>query len=194
MPLASLLGSRPLSVTSLASHKQILPFQMLMNRQGACVCSRIPWASSTDSPVRLGVCPTATPPQDFTARGLETLVSCAGTLGCVVCLAPQLFLLAQPQVNVGYLSLQATTLPSLVGQLPCCASSLPRLPNCPTPTNLDACFFFNFWFWTSMQFDFLEIWLVFVFKLVVILLLVVQASKTYLPTPPSWLEPLQLIF
>ena len=33
------------------------------------------------------------PPQVFTARGFEALVPCAGTLGCAVCLAPQLFLL-----------------------------------------------------------------------------------------------------
>ena len=36
--------------------------------------------------------PPPQPPQVFTGRGLEALVSHTGTLGCVVCLAPQLFL------------------------------------------------------------------------------------------------------
>ena len=40
----------------------------------------------------------------------------------------------------------------------------------------------------SMQFYFLAILVVFVFKLVVILLLVVRGSKAYLPTSPFWLE------
>ena len=34
--------------------------------------------------------PLLQPPQVFSATGLEALFSCTGTLGCVVCLAPQL--------------------------------------------------------------------------------------------------------
>ena len=40
-----------------------------------------------------------------------------------------------------------------------------------------------------MQFDFLALVVVYWFKLVVILLQVVQGSKKFLPTLPTWLEP-----
>ena len=46
------------------------------------------------------------PPQVFISIGFEALVSHAGTLGCMVCLTPQLFLL----VNVGLTGLPATVL------------------------------------------------------------------------------------
>ena len=36
--------------------------------------------------------PLPQPPQIFSVRGFEALFPCAGTLGCKVCLAPQLFL------------------------------------------------------------------------------------------------------
>ena len=39
-----------------------------------------------------------------------------------------------------------------------------------------------------MQFDFLGVLVVSVFKLVVILLLVIQGSLAFLPMPPSWPE------
>ena len=41
------------------------------------------------------------PPQVFSVRGFEALFPYAGTLGCVVCLAPQLFLLVFLHANVG---------------------------------------------------------------------------------------------
>ena len=74
-------------------------------------------------------------------------------------------------------------------QPPCHTSSPPQLPISAPPTSLDKCFFFNslvvrlpyssiFW----------QFWLFFVFKLVVVLLLVVQGGKVDLPVPPSWLE------
>ena len=70
----------------------------------------------------------------------------------------------------------------------------PAAPLCP-PVSLDECFFFNslvvrlpyssiFW----------QFWLFFVFKFVVVLLLVVQGGKVYLPTPPSWPEVPMLYF
>ena len=40
---------------------------------------------------------------------------------------------------------------------------------------------------TYIQFDFLAVLVIF-FKFVVVLLLVVQGGKVYLPMPPSWLE------
>ena len=42
--------------------------------------------------------------------------------------------------------------------------------------------------WTSIQFDFLTVLGVFVFKFVIVLLLVVQEGTVCLPMPPSWPE------
>ena len=39
-----------------------------------------------------------------------------------------------------------------------------------------------------MQFELLAVLVYFIFKLVVILLLVVRGSEVYLPTLPSWLD------
>ena len=68
----------------------------------ACVHSRTLWASSTNSPVRLGVSSLLPqPPQVFSIRGFDASFLGTGTLGCVVCLNPQLFLLAYLHPNVG---------------------------------------------------------------------------------------------
>ena len=80
-------------------------------------------------------------------------------------------------------------LPRLVSQLPPChESSLPRLPVTTPPTGLDECSF-NFLVvglpYSSIFWHFL---LFFVFKFVVVLLLVVRGGKVYLPMPPSWPE------
>ena len=45
-----------------------------------------------NSPVRLGVSPAPATPTGFFTQGFAALFPYAGTLGCVVCLAPQLFL------------------------------------------------------------------------------------------------------
>ena len=71
---------------------------------------------------------------------------------------------------------------------PCCESSPPQLPVSAPPTSLDDCFFFNSLV-VRLPFSsiFWQFWLFFVFKYVVVFLLVVQGGKVYLPTPPSWL-------
>ena len=51
------------------------------------------------------------PHKFLSVRGFEALFPCDGTLGCVVCLNPQLFLLVYLHVNVGPPSLQATSFP-----------------------------------------------------------------------------------
>ena len=55
------------------------------------------------------------------------------------------------------------------------------------PTGLDECFFFNSLVvrlpYSSI---FCQFWLFFVFKFVVVLLLVVRGGTVCLPTPPSW--------
>ena len=47
---------------------------------------------------------------------------------------------------------------------------------------------------TSIQFNFLSVLVVFVFKFVVVLLLVVQGDTVCLPMPPCWPELPQLYF
>ena len=61
----------------------------------------------------------------FSARGFEALFNCAGTLGCMVCLAPQLFLL----VYLHNCGIARSTLGFLAVH-PVCPSclSLPLLP------------------------------------------------------------------
>ena len=50
-------------------------------------------------------------PQVFSFRGFEALFTHTGTLGCVVCLVPQLFLLVYLHINVGPHALSATASP-----------------------------------------------------------------------------------
>ena len=73
--------------------------------------------------------------------------------------------------------------------LPCCTSSPPWLPISTPPTSLGECFFFNsLVVRLPYSSTFCQIWLFFIFKFVVVLILVVQRGKVYLPTPPSWPE------
>ena len=61
--------------------------------------------------------PSLRRPQIFIVRGFEALFFLAGTLGCMVCLAPQLFLLVFLFTNVGLPSLPVAALPILVQML-----------------------------------------------------------------------------
>ena len=133
------------------------------------------WASPTNSPVRLGFFLSPQPPQVFTVRSFEALFPCAGTLGCAVCLAPQLFLLVYVHMDVELPGQPATASPTLVLWLPPCHESSPRwlLISAP-PTGLDEYFFFN-----SLVVElpysliFWHVCLFFAFKFGVVLLLVV---------------------
>ena len=117
-------------------------------------------------------------PQVFSVRGFEALFPHAGTLGCVVCLASQLILPVYLHANVGLPVPPAATSPTS-------SSSHNLQVLCTPPASLDECFFFNSlvvrlpYSWIFCQF-----WLFFVFKFVV-LLLVVQGGKVYLLTLPS---------
>ena len=76
-------------------------------------------------------------------------------------------------------------LPAPVLQLPPCReSSPPWLPISSPPT-----FLFNSLV-VGLPYSIIlwQFWLFFAFKFVVVLLLVVQGGKVYLPMPPSWLE------
>ena len=66
---------------------------MLIPSGWACARSRPMWVSPRNSPVRLGVSPAASTPTGVFSPRFEALFPLAGTLGCVVCLDPQLFLL-----------------------------------------------------------------------------------------------------
>ena len=91
--------------------------------------------SPMNSPVRLGVSPTASSPTGFfSVWGLEALFPCTETLGCVVCLAPQLFLPVYPHANMGLPSPPAISLPQVLST---------QLSMSVSPTGLDECFFFN---------------------------------------------------
>ena len=70
------------------------------------------------------------PLQIFTARGFEALFPLAGSLSCVVCVAPQLFFLLYFHTNVGLPSLPATALPTQSSG--CCFVMSPLHPGCPS--------------------------------------------------------------
>ena len=76
---------------------------------GFCVYSRTFWVSATNSPVRLGVSPTAasTSTGVFSQR-FEAFFPRTRTLGCMVYRATQLFLLVYLHKNVGTPSPPAT--------------------------------------------------------------------------------------
>ena len=126
--------------------------------------------------------PPPQPPQVFTARGFEAFFPHAGSLGCAVCFTPP------PSCSTGFICMRRWD--HLFHQLPPCpASSLPWLPISAPPPGLNECFFFNclvvglphssiFW----------QFWLFFVFKFVVVVLLVVQGGTVFQPTPPFWGE------
>ena len=129
--------------------------------------------------MRLGVSPVATSiPTGVFSQRFEALFPYTGTLGCKVCLAPELFLLVYLHGNVGLPSLPAGALPQVLSA---------QLPISAPPTGQDECFFFNsLVVGLPHSLIFCQFWLFFVFKFVVHLL-VVQGGTVCLPMPPSWL-------
>ena len=97
-----------------------------------------------------------------------------------VYLAPQLFLLVYLNANVGQPGLPAATLLQLLST---------SLPNSTLPNGVDECFSFNSLIvgfpYSSIFWQFC---LFFVFKFVVVLLLVVRGGTVCLPTLLPWLE------
>ena len=98
---ATCLALGQLLVTSSSTHNQIGPFWCWFLGGWTRVCSRTLWVSTRNSSVRLGVSPTAATPTGFVIQRFEALFPYTGTLGCEVCLAPQLFLPVYPNTNVG---------------------------------------------------------------------------------------------
>ena len=68
----------------------------------------------------------------FSVRGSEALFPCTGTLGCTVCVTPQLFHPVDLQASVGMPGLPVAALSALALQLlPCHESSPPSCPSLP---------------------------------------------------------------
>ena len=127
----------PFSSTGLSSLCEFV----LSQPQRCGYCLPVILSSPMNSPVRLQVSPTAaSTPTDVFSQRFEDLFLCAGTLGCVVCLAPSCssrFIHTQcgtarsasrhlTPVNQLLPCLPAAVLPSPVLQpLSCCESSLP---------------------------------------------------------------------
>ena len=119
------------------------------------------------------------PPQVFSVRGFEALFPRTGTLGCAVCLAPQLFLPVYLHTNAGLPAPPAATFPAPVLQPPPCHESSPS--GCPAPPLLPArvsVSSLTFWCRTSIHFYFLAVLVIFfVFKFPFVLFLVVHCEE-----------------
>ena len=169
-----------LLVTSPNTNKQIVPFWCWFPGGWACVHSRTLWVSSTDSPVRPGVSPTATNCTDFYSQRFWGFL--------FPCWNPGLQSVLLPGCSSPFIHMQMWG--HLVCQLPPCHASSPSQLQVSTPsTSLNECFFFNsLVVGLPYSSTFWQIWLFIVFKFVVFLLLVVQWGKVCLPMPPSWTE------
>ena len=134
--------------------------------------------------------PPPQPPQDFSVRGFEAVFPHTGILGCVVCLPPHpvvhpvLFThkcgtACSTSCRLAHPGPPATALP--------CMLSVP-LPVSAPPNSLDEWFFFNSLV-VGLPYSsfFQKFWLFFVFKFVVLVLLV-RGGTVCLPMPPSLLE------
>ena len=99
--------------------------------------------------------------------------------GCMVCLAPQLFLLVYLRMNVELPSSQAAALLQVL--------SSPLLISAP-PTSLDECFFFNYLVaGLPHSSTFCQFWLFFVFKLLLSFFwLCEEAQCVYLRLHLGW--------
>ena len=150
------------------------------------------WVSLTNCPVRLGVSPAAAPaPTGVFNQRFEALFSLrwspvlrglspgspAAALPASCCLASQLQP-CPPHSTICHPLGLATLLQVLSAQLPISAP----------PTGLGECFFFiSLVVGLSYSSIFCQFWLFFVFKFVV-LLLVVRGGTVCLPMPASWPE------
>ena len=100
-----------------------------------CVCSRTLCVSLMNSPVSLGVSPTASTPTGVFNQRLWGFISLHWNPGLFeVCLAPQLFLLVYLHENVGPPFPPAAALPRVFSA---------QQPISAPPTSLSECFFFN---------------------------------------------------
>ena len=140
MPLAHLLASYPLSITSLTSHKWIVPLQVLIPRWvGFCMFQGPVGLSSELSRETGSFCHCCNSHRFLHSEVLRPQFSVLKP--CVVCHAPQVLLLAYPHRSVGNPVHQAPPHPP--GPPPCHTSSLPQFTVSTPPPSLDEYFFFN---------------------------------------------------
>ena len=168
-----------LSVTSSATHKQIGSFWCWFLGWWVCVHSRTLWVSPTNSPVRLRVSPATSTPMGFFIQ--EVLRLCFLVLEALETWV--VWSVSLPSCSFWLIRTQMWD--HLLCQPPTCPkSSLPRLPISIPPTGLDECFLFNSLV-VRLQYSLIcrKFWLFFVFKCVVVLLLVVRWGTVYLPMP-----------
>ena len=199
-----------LSVTSPIPHKQIGLFWCWFPGGWFCVHSRTLWVSPTNSPMRLGVSPTASTPTGVCSHrvwgfiflywnpGLCSLShspivppSLSGHKCGTACSASQCLIQSARHCLAQSVRLYIVC-PSHPGTSLLWVFSTTAAHLCPS-YHLDECFFFNSLVvrhpYSSIFWKFL---LFLVFKLVVVLLLVVQGGTVNLP--PSWPEVLTFNF
>ena len=170
-----------LSVTSPATHNQIGPFWCWFLGGWASLhsgpCGSLQW---TNSPVRLGVSPTAETPIGFYSQRFWGFIFLGWN--------PGLHSLSRSPVVHPSLSTRKC------GAAGPSAAALPGVFSTFTsPLHPSCCPGWMFLLYhlgcqTSIQFNFVAVWLFFVFKFFVVLLLVVQGGKVYLPLLPCWPE------
>ena len=180
-----------LSVTSSATHKQIGPFWCWFLDGWIFVHSRTLWTSPMNSPVRMGVSSTAsTPTGFFLVRSFGLYFPMLETwVGWSVSLPSCFSWFIHTQM---WEWLVCQLLPHLLRSSRLCLAAHPLCPSCPFPhllpiwinvffNSLVVRFPYSSYFW--------QFWLFFfVFKFVVVLILVVRGGTVYLPMLPSWLE------
>ena len=120
-------------------------------------------------------------PQVFSFRGVEALFPRTGTLGCAVYLAPQFFLPVYLHSNVGPTTSHRLSLPDATLLWVLSA----QLPLSAPPTGLDECFFNSLVVGLPYSLIFCQL-VVFVFKFVAVLLLVVQGGAVCLCLHLGW--------
>ena len=155
---------------------------VLIPSEWVCVCCRTLWVSPTNFPVKLGVPPAASTPSGVFSQRFEALFLLTGSLSCMVCLAPQLFLPSLSACEYGTVHSTSCCL-ACPGPPP---ATLPQvftvqLPVSAPPPGLDESFFFNSLIvrlpYSSI---FCLFWFVFVLKFVVFLWLCKEAQCVYL--------------
>ena len=188
-----------LSVTSPTTHNQIGHFWCWVPGGWVCVHSRTLWVSPKNCLVRLGVSPTAasTPTGVFSQRFWGFIFPHWNPGLCGLSCSP-----------VVPASLSAWECGTTQSTSRCLACSTSRHLACPgplatallwvlsawlpisaPPTSLDECMFFNSLV-VGLPYSsiFCHFWLFFIFKFVVVLVLVLRGGTVCLPTSPSWRE------
>ena len=149
------------SVTSSTTHNQIGLFWCCFLSAWVCVGSRALWVSPMNSPVRLRVSPAAASiPTGVSSQRFEALFPHAGTLSCEVCgwvyqLLPHCQLqLCPPRSTICHLP-RSASLRLAVSPL------LPAACLCPSYRSGWLFLLYLLGCWTSIQFDFLSVLVVF---------------------------------